>query len=59
MMISEATYWWNHLTYQQRVFIRDYQNKQKLSSFDVNVTSAYEMKEQFHTMAGWPEDTFK
>lgn len=50
MMISEATYWWNHLTYEQRAFIMAYQNKKG----DVNVTSAYEMREQFHTMPNWP-----
>lgn len=54
--MSDVMFWYNHLTYEQRMFIEDYQVRTKLvSKGDLAISHAYSMKEQFHTMPDWPE----
>lgn len=53
-MVSAAEFWWNHLTYKQRVFITDH-----IVDNDILCTNvpehAYKESASWHRMEGWPQ----
>lgn len=54
-MISAAQFWWDHLTWDQRQFIKK-NFLSKLSETEI-ASIAYENKLDWHCMAHWPETT--
>lgn len=61
-MMTDQDYWWNHLSYEQRVFILDWYEthlEYKDMLFTAVQKDAYENHERWHTMAGWPESVMR
>lgn len=58
MCMSEAEFWWNHLTNSQRIFIT--QTNKFDTLYDVDTTMIeltkilYENREHFSKLPGWP-----
>jgi hypothetical protein len=56
-MISAAQFWWDHLTWDQRAFIREhYTNYSNISFTEEEIASlAFKNKLDWHTVHNWPE----
>lgn len=62
MCMSEAEFWWNHLTYPQRLFITQTDIFNQLdhpgemeSTMKEFTNRLYENRDHFISLPGWPE----
>ena len=57
-MMTDAEYWWNHLTVNQKEFIaKHYSLSGSLDKGQIEY--AYQFKKQFHEMQDWPETAMR
>lgn len=61
-MMPAHQFWWNHLSWNQQIFIKEHAAKQeaqrKLSEDEI-ISFAYKNRQDWHEMAEWPEDKWR
>lgn len=61
-MMSEAQFWWDHLTYPQQQFIIEY-GKRFINAAELgrvkSIEAYYQNREIFHILPGWPETNMR